>query len=49
MIGKNDIRYRAKCMVCHKPLGDWALNVKDPLCWKHKKWDLKKEVKPFSV
>jgi hypothetical protein len=30
----NDIRYRAKCIKCNSPLGDWALHVpkRDRVC-----------------
>lgn len=45
-----DIRYRARCARCNKPLDDWALSLPEEkrLCWNHKKFDLKVEKKPFS-
>ena len=49
MVTQDDIRYRAHCLICNKPLGDWALKVKEPLCYDHKKWDLKKEVRTFEA
>ncbi len=45
----DDIRYRAHCVKCHKPLGDGALRVEEPMCYAHRKWELKKEVKHFST
>lgn len=51
MIGKNDLRYQARCYKCKVHLGDWALDfpVEKRLCYDHRHWDLKKEVKPFAT
>ena len=46
---KTDIRYRGKCCICGKKLGDWSLKVKEPKCFDHKDWDLEKELKPFAT
>lgn len=50
MIGKNDIRYVAKCYKCKAAIGDWALRIpkEERLCWNCKPHTVKDITKAYG-